>query len=230
MTKSDTAHILIVEDDAAVQGTLARALERTPYTYTAVSSLADAINYIGTGKADLVLLDLHLPDGDGTRLLHPLKSRWPDCIVLILTGQSDEADRVRGFRLGADDYVVKPFSILELLERIRVRLARTQVTDASVTIGNKQIDLPGHEVIDENGNRISLTRQEARVLHMLVQKRGQPVARAELLSSVWGLSGEAPSRSLDVVMGNLRKKIEEAPREPRRLLTVYGHGYQLADD
>lgn len=225
-----SAHILIVEDDTAVRGTLARALERTAYTYSAVSTLADAIEYIDRERADLVLLDLRLPDGDGSRLLQPLKARWPDCKVLILTGQSDETDRVRGFRLGADDYIVKPFSILELLERIRVRLARPHATEALVTIGTRQIDLPGLEVIDADGVRVSLTRQEARVLHMLLQQRGQPVARAELLSSVWGLSGDAPSRSLDVVIGNLRKKIGDSPRQPRWLITVYGHGYQLADD
>jgi two-component system KDP operon response regulator KdpE len=229
LARDDTdAHILIVEDDKAVQGTLVRALERTAYTFDAVSSLAAAAAYIAQKQVDLVLLDLRLPDGDGSEFVQPLKARWPDAKVLILTGQSDEIDRVRGFRLGADDYIVKPFSVLELLERIRVRLGSSQSPHAQLVLGSRTIDLQGHRIELENGESLPLTRQEARVLHILLRNRGDAVSRNELLETVWGFSAEeAQSRSLDVVIGNLRRKIEEQPRQPKWLITVYGVGYKL---
>jgi two-component system response regulator MtrA len=179
---------------------------------------------------DLLILDLMLPGLDGFRVLTALREKAPVLPVLILTAKGEEADKVRGFRLGADDYVTKPFGLLELLARVERLLRRApgkSVVDAAVQrFGAIEVD-PSARVVRREGRLVPLTPKELDLLLALLGARGRAVSRFELLREVWGYSPAAVSRTVDTHIAELRRKLEEDPSAPRHILTVRKLGYRI---
>jgi DNA-binding response OmpR family regulator len=215
--------ILLVEDDDGVAGALVEALAAAGHVPTRHRRGADALT--GHRDADLLLLDLGLPDGDGIEVLRKLR-KVSDLPVLVLTARSDERSVVRGLRLGADDYLIKPVRLAELLARIeavsRRAAARTAAPPSVVQIADLRIDLDARQVY-AGAELVSLTSKEFDVLAALASRRGTAVSRQQLMDEVWGDAYLAISRSLDVHVAQLRGKLAR----PGLLTTIRGFGYRL---
>jgi two-component system response regulator MtrA len=182
---------------------------------------------------DLVVLDLLLPGLDGYRVLKALREEGYEMPVLVLTARGEEADKVRGFRLGADDYVTKPFGLLELLARVGALLRRTKTRDrepASETrFGDVVVDAVRRRVT-KAGRDVDLTPKEWDLLVALLEARGAVVSRLALLSRVWGYDAAVVSRTVDTHVAELRRKLEDDPAAPRHILTARTIGYRLSRD
>ncbi|MCK9871510.1 response regulator transcription factor [Nocardiopsis dassonvillei] len=217
--------ILVVEDDDRVARGLVTALRAASFD---VQRVATAERALTAPPADVVLLDLGLPDADGIDLLRKLRDR-PQTAIIAVTARSEERDRVRGLRAGADDYVVKPFGVAELLARIdavlrRTRAARAEVAEEEpeVRVGELTVD-PGSRAASVGGAELQLTRKEFDLLALLASRSPSVVARDQILDQVWGTAWETSSRTLDTHIGSLRVKLGRAVR----IRTVRGVGYLL---
>jgi len=217
-------NILIVEDDERVAGALRSALVRHGYGVTLVGDAGGALAGCDEPPA-LVLLDLGLPDLDGVDLCRRLRKR-SDVPIIVVTARGDEGARVTGLRAGADDYVVKPFGIAELLARMEAVLRRTGAVAPTVTadVGDTHVDLARREVTVA-GAEVVLTRKEFDVLAALVRRRGDVLTREELVAVVWDTTWIGSSRTLDVHVATLRAKLGR----PAVVETVRGVGYRLGD-
>jgi DNA-binding response OmpR family regulator len=217
-------HILIVEDDDRVARALRSALVRHGYDVTLAGDAGSALAERADPPA-LILLDLGLPDLDGVDLCRRLRSR-SDVPIIVVTARGDEGARVTGLRAGADDYVVKPFGIAELLARMEAVLRRTGTVapTTAVDVGDVHVDLARREVTAA-GREILVTRKEFDLLAALARRRGEVVARDELLAVVWDTAWVGSSRTLDVHVATLRAKLGR----PAVIETVRGVGYRLAD-
>jgi two-component system, OmpR family, KDP operon response regulator KdpE len=223
--------VLLVEDDRELRATLQQALEVEGYAVQAAASAADAgalLQHAAQPFA-LVLLDLGLPDADGSTLLERLRQR-PGPPVIVISARGAEGDKVRLLDRGADDYLVKPFSIGELLARMRVALRhRGQAVQPAVTRyahSGLEVDVAAHTV-RLHGHEVHLTPTEFKLLARLVRSAGQVVTHGRLLADVWGGEYTEHTHYLRLYMGQLRAKLEAEPAEPRRLLTEPGVGYRL---
>ncbi len=230
--------ILVVEDEVTLQETLAYNLKRQGYEVETVSDGQAALKLARTARPDLILLDIMLPGMDGFEVCRVLRKEM-STPVLMLTAKDDEIDRVVGLEVGADDYMIKPFSMRELLARVkallrRVRLIREEIASASdlaeanqsLTYGNMTIDLGRREVrLDENP--IAMKPKEYDLLLFLAQHRGQVLSREFILERVWGWDFIGDSRTVDVHIRWLREKIESEPANPKRLVTVRSAGYRF---
>jgi two-component system response regulator RegX3 len=221
--------VLLVEDEASISEPFSRALEREGFVPTVVSTLAAARAAIDERAPDIVLLDLMLPDGDGRELARELRasSQLP---IIMLTARASEIDRVVGLELGADDYVVKPFAAAEVIARIRAVLRRTRQRDAAasaVTVGGLKIDVAARRVWLQ-GRELSLTRKEFDLLARLARSPGAVVTREDLMNDVWDENWFGSTKTLDVHMTALRRKLGEDPAAPRRIQTVRGVGFRFA--
>jgi DNA-binding response OmpR family regulator len=227
---SRPAHILIVDDDPAMRVGLQDNLEVEGYRVSTAAGLREGREIALRTRPDLILLDLMLPDGDGMSLCRHLRNEGLHIPVIMLTARGEEMDKVLGFEVGADDYVVKPFSLRELLARIHAHLRRTHATgaDGPVPVGLALVDFPRH-LLSREGQPLDVTAKEMDMLRYLVEHRGQVVSRETLLAEVWGHQSEIETRSVDNYIVRLRKKLEAEPAEPRYLITVYGSGYKLVD-
>ncbi len=222
--------ILLVEDDEAIRLGLEDALRGEGYR---VLSAADGTEGLRLGLAedpDLIVLDLMLPGMDGFEILTRLRADRVATPVLLLTARGLEADRVKGLELGADDYMVKPFGLAELLARIRARLRawdreRGLAHDDALRIGSLQIDFAARTA-EREGQAVSLTPKEYELLRFFAAHEGRALSRAELLRGVWA-EEEVVSRVIDTAILGLRKKVERDPSEPRHLISVRGHGYRF---
>ncbi|GAB3718107.1 response regulator transcription factor [Nocardiopsis oceani] len=217
--------ILVVEDDDRVARGLVTALRSASFE---VQRVATAERAMSAPAADVVLLDLGLPDADGIELLRKLRER-PQTAIIAVTARSEERDRVRGLRAGADDYVVKPFGVAELLARIDAVLRRTRTAraepeheDAPLRAGDLSLDTDSREAWI-GAEPLSLTRKEFDLLRLLVERSPKVVARDQILDQVWGAAWEASSRTLDTHIASLRAKVNGAVR----IRTVRGVGYVL---
>ncbi|MFE6451111.1 MULTISPECIES: response regulator transcription factor [Nocardiopsis] len=217
--------ILVVEDDDRVARGLVTALRAASFD---VQRVATAERALSAPPADVVLLDLGLPDADGIDLLRKLRDR-PQTAIIAVTARSEERDRVRGLRAGADDYVVKPFGVAELLARIDAVLRRTRAARAEaaeeepeVRIGELTVD-PGSRAASVGGAELQLTRKEFDLLALLASRSPSVVARDQILDQVWGTAWETSSRTLDTHIGSLRAKLGRAVQ----IRTVRGVGYLL---
>ena len=225
--------VLIIEDNRNLATGLRNNLEIEGYqvdvAYDGTSGLALATST----SPDLIVLDLMLPGMDGYRVLRTLREDGHDTPVLILSARGEETDKVLGFHLGADDYVAKPFGLLELLARVDALLRRASSNGkraklaAPVSFGDIAID-PGTHIVRRAGQSVPLRPKEYDLLVALVHRHGQVASRTELLEEVWGYSGEVYSRTVDTHIAELRRKLEENPAEPRHILTVRKTGYRLA--
>ncbi len=230
MPPSTKKTILLVEDEPHIAMGLRDALEFEGFCVLHAAKGRDAVNLARAEGPDCVLLDLMLPDINGYQVCEELR-RWNAFVpILMLTARSQESDKIRGLDAGADDYVTKPFSVGELVARIRALFRRagrpTDVAHDEFTIGAVSVDLSAH-VVSSGKTRHELSFYEAELLRFLRERMGQPVSRDEILSKIWGLESTATNRSVDNAIVKLRKKIERAPDKPEHILTVYGFGYKL---
>jgi DNA-binding response OmpR family regulator len=224
--------ILVVEDDAAIRRGLIDALGFAGYATVEASEGAAGLAAALESDCDLMLLDLVLPGRDGLDVLREIRAMRSPLPVIVLTARGAEDDRVRGLALGADDYVVKPFSIKELLARVEAVLRRTPARVPSVrrlAFDGGQADLEGREVAFDDGERCELSDRERQLLHYLACHAGRAVSRDELLARVWGLDPAGiTTRTIDMHIARLREKLRDDPGRPRIVLTVRGQGYMLA--
>lgn len=226
--------VLIVEDEQDVIRLLKYNLEKEGFkvNYTTDGSLALA--EVRRDPPDLVILDLMLPGVDGLEVCRQLRrhERYSAIPILMLTARSEEADRVVGLEIGADDYVTKPFSVRELIARVRALLRRhepTTATRATIQRGSLVIDPSAHSVVIA-GRTIELSALEFRLLHHLASNPGMVYSRDQLLDRVWGSDRSVTQRSVDVYIRRVREKIEERPEDPSYLQTVHGVGYRFTLD
>jgi DNA-binding response OmpR family regulator len=224
--------ILIVEDNADLAYGLRNNLEIEGYAVDVAADGPSGLAQARTGRPDLVILDLMLPGLDGYRVLKALREDGHDMPVLILTAHGQEADKVRGFRLGADDYVTKPFGILELVARVAALLRRRGTPERAAgrrprdRFGEIEID-PSTRTVYRRGEAVALTPMEFDLLVALVGRRGAVVSRLDLLHEVWGHASAVLTRTVDTHIAELRRKLEENPAIPRHILTVRKAGYRL---
>jgi two-component system alkaline phosphatase synthesis response regulator PhoP len=225
-------HILLIEDNFGFAEGLRQNLEFDGYRVTVAKDVASSARAIAADPPDLIILDLMLPDGNGYDVLRTIRERDSVTPVLLLTALSEEAHKVRGFRLGADDYVTKPFGLLELLARIESLLRRSAsgsfavVRLPPVRFGEVQVDRD-HRKVTRGGAVVQLTPKEYALLAALIARNSAVVAREELLREVWGYDPEVVSRTLDTHLAELRRKLEKDPHHPRHILTLPKQGYRL---
>lgn len=223
--------ILVVDDEPKILKLARDYLERGGYQVLTTVDGQSALQAARRENPDLIVLDLMIPELDGLDVCRILR-RESDVPIIILTARSEEADRLIGLELGADDYITKPFSPRELVARVRATLRRVQgtvYTPGIIRAGGLEIDVEGHRVTLE-GNPIHLTRFEFVLLATLAQHPGQVYSRAQLLDKLHGFATVGYDRSVDAHIKNLRRKIEADPTKPAYLLTVYGIGYRFNDE
>jgi DNA-binding response OmpR family regulator len=226
--------ILIIEDDPAVAQSLQVALTREGYLVTTRASGQEGLLAAEKSPPQLILLDVRLPDGSGFDLCRQMRQRGLHQPIVMLTAQLEEMDKVLGLEMGADDYVTKPFSLRELLSRLRAQLRRAYgelaASEANVLfVDDLRIDLTRGEAW-RGSDLISLTPTEYKLLVFLARHRKQALSRAQIIEAVWGHAGDTDSeRAVNVHIRRLREKIEVDPSRPQFLLTVPGIGYRLTD-
>ena len=223
--------VLVIEDDSELLEGLKDNLEIEGYeVFTATDGELGMLQFART-RPDAVILDLMLPKLSGFELCRTLRDRGIETPILMLTARSQESDKIMGLELGADDYVTKPFSILELLARLRSMLRRTSRGSfgaISYTFNDVEVDF-GHQRVVKGGRPLTLTTLEFEVLRYFIAKRGQIIPREQLQSEVWGYQAFRTSRAVDNLVGRLRQKLETDPHAPRHILTVYGVGYKFVE-
>jgi two-component system alkaline phosphatase synthesis response regulator PhoP len=227
------ARILIVEDNPDLAYGLRTGLEIEGYDVQIAEDGETGLERARSWRPDLVMLDLMLPGMDGYRVLKTLREGGADMPVLILTARGEEADKVLGFRLGADDYVTKPCGVLELLARVGALLRRSRLADQrNVTpdtlerFGSVEIN-PASRTVTKEGTPVALSPKEFDLLLALVRRRGAVASRVELLREVWGHRVEVMTRTVDIHIAELRRKLEDDPSQPRHILTVWKAGYRV---
>lgn len=226
--------VLIVEDDLDLATGLKNNLEIEGYEVAVAHDGSAALTKAATWKPALLILDLMIPGIDGLRVLRAVRASDPDVRVLIVTARGDEADKVRGLKLGADDYVTKPFGLLELLARVESLLRRRQLERAAPTreepqrFGAVEVHRASRQVF-RAGGPVALRPKEFDLLMELLRRRGVVVSRVELMQAVWGYSSAVISRTVDTHIGELRRKLEADPAHPRHITTVRSAGYRLDD-
>jgi two-component system KDP operon response regulator KdpE len=223
--------VLIVDDEIQIRRFLRTGFELNGFSVREAGTGADAIRDATLQPIDMVIIDLALPDMDGSEVIERIRS-WSSVPIIVLSVRSSEAEKVRLLERGADDYVVKPFGMAELLARVRVALRR-QMRAASgeprVTVGPLTIDLAARAVF-LNGTRLTLTPKEYRLLQVLAQHAGNVVTHQHLLKEVWGTIHVHDTHYLRIFVRKLRQKIEPDPNAPRILMTELGVGYRLAQE
>lgn len=229
----DALHVLVIEDEASLRLALVDALSAEGFV---VSEAADGEAGLARALAeapDVVLLDLMLPKRDGFSVLRALREDRLDSAVIILSARGEEWDRIQGFEYGADDYVVKPFVMRELLLRIKALLQRTRggapgLADEQLMVrfGGVTVDFAGY-CLERDGQRTGLSRLELELLRYFLAHAGQVLDRNRILDDVWGRESYPSHRTVDTHVLNLRKKIEPDAEQPRHLLTVRGVGYKF---
>jgi DNA-binding response OmpR family regulator len=222
--------ILIIEDDKDMQFVLSDGLQAEGYETAVASEGQEGLARIRDGNVELVLLDLMLPDLSGIEVCRQIRTRNGALPVIMLTAKTEEIDKVVGLEVGADDYVTKPFSMRELLARIRALLRRSTRAEArpvaEAAIGSAVVDF-AHRELRRGTRSESLTRYEADLLHFLALHRGETVSRERILEEVWGAELNSGNRTVDNYIARLRAKLEASPARPQFILTVHGSGYKL---
>ena len=224
------AIILVVEDEMQIARLVRDYLEHAGFEVVVTGDGGAAAASVRGTRPDLVVLDLGLPGQDGLDVARELR-RTSSVPIVMLTARGNETDRVAGLELGADDYVVKPFSPRELVARVRAVLRRTAVqnTDEILRAGDVEVDVPRMRVTVAGGP-VGLTPTEFQLLARLVRQPGRVLTRGQLLEAVHGVAFESYERAIDAHVKNIRRKIEPTPGRPRYLLTVHGVGYRFADE
>jgi len=223
--------ILVIEDEPDMVMGLKDNLEYEGYTVVTARDGLEGIELAAKELPDLIILDLMLPKKDGYDVCKELRSKGMDTPIIMLTAKSQEVDKVLGLELGADDYVTKPFSIREVLARIKAVLrrkgGRPQKLD-SYEFGNVHVDFRKSTVV-KNGETVELSHYENEILRLLIANKDEPVSRNRLLDEVWGYDLFPTTRTIDNHIVKLRQKIEDDPKNPAHVITVHGIGYKFVD-
>jgi two-component system response regulator MtrA len=227
-----SARILVVEDNAALAEGIEYNLRLEGYDVQIAESGTDAISVAESWAPELIILDLMLPGVDGYQVLRSVRGRGSHVPVIILSARGEEADKVRGFRLDADQYVTKPFGVVELLERVGALLRRTAATAPPagsnlVQFGEVVVDLASRAVL-RGGVPCTLTPKAYDLLLALLRREGAVASRRDLLTEVWGYGAFVMTRTVDSHVAELRRKLEAHPAEPRHIMTVWKIGYRFA--
>jgi DNA-binding response OmpR family regulator len=228
------SRILVIEDNADLAFGLRNNLEIEGHEVEVTGDGSSGLERARRSRPDLVILDLMLPKMDGLRVLRALRGDDLAMPVLILTARGEETDKVRGLKLGADDYVTKPFGVLEILARVEALLRRNRSPAAPPLpaaprlerFGEIEVDLAAR-VVTRSGRPVDLAPKEYELLLALIGRRGAVASRIELMREVWGYSDEAVTRTIDTHVAELRRKLEADPADPRHILTVRKVGYRL---
>jgi DNA-binding response OmpR family regulator len=234
-------HILVIEDEPDLRAGLQHNLELEGYRVLAAANGRDGLRKAREGQAALILLDLMLPEMPGLEVLRHLRDTGRETPVIIISARGQDADKVQGLELGADDYLTKPFGLSELLARIRAVLRRTQ-TGAKAGAGERQpvggvmtfsrdltVDWRRFTIV-RDGTETQLSRYEAEILRMLIEHRGEVVSRQDLLRKVWGYVHLPTTRTVDNHIARLRKKLEHDVEKPVHVVTVHGLGYRFESE
>jgi two-component system, OmpR family, KDP operon response regulator KdpE len=221
--------ILVVDDEPQILRALRTTLRGAGYDVDAAASAEEALAAAAAHPPEAVILDLILPDGNGTDVCRELR-RWSEAPVIVLSAVGEERQKISALDAGADDYVTKPFSVDELLARLRAVLRRRapEQTDPVIQIGELRIDVP-ERIVAVGGERVKLSPHEFDLLRVLAQHHGKLLTHRALLREVWGPSYQVEAHYLHVYISHLRHKIEPDPSSPRYLLTEPGAGYRLVD-
>jgi DNA-binding response OmpR family regulator len=223
--------ILLVDDEAAIVQSLRYNLERSGYSVTAAGDGRSAVALAASEEPDLVILDIMLPLLDGIEACKEIR-KTSSVPIIMLTAKDQEFDKVLALELGADDYVTKPFSLGEIIARVKARLRRQEVDldarDETITIGEISIDRSRQRLI-VRGETVALAPKEFRLLHVLMENRGRIVTRQMLLEKVWGYDFEGEHQTISVHVRWLREKIEVDPNNPRHIITVRSRGYMFRE-
>ncbi|MEU4287582.1 response regulator [Kribbella sp. NPDC026596] len=220
--------VLVVDDEPQIVRALQINLKARGYEVHLAGSGTAALKVAAQHPPELVILDLGLPDLDGVDVIRGLRG-WTEAPILVLSGRTDQTDKVEALDAGADDYVTKPFGIDELLARMRAVLRRSNIAQDQpvVTVGSATVDLAAKRVTLETGEDIRLTPTEWHLLEVLVRHPGKLMSQRQLLTEVWGPGYETASGNLRFYMGQLRRKLETDPARPKHLLTEPGMGYRF---
>ena len=224
--------ILIVEDEEAIRSGLIDVLVFHGYEVDSAATGPEGLEKALTGKFDLILLDIMLPGMDGYEICNEIRSEDRDQPIIMLTAKTSDEEIIQGLKLGADDYVAKPFSIQQLVLRIEAVLRRSQVgieQARTISLGN-DVEIDTENLSGQNGaETLAFTKREIEVLAYLAANSSRPVPREELLTKVWGYAKnlEIETRTVDIHIAKIRRKIEADPKEPANLVTVRGAGYRL---
>ncbi|HEU5288085.1 MAG TPA: response regulator transcription factor [Candidatus Limnocylindria bacterium] len=225
VTTDSRARILVVDDDEGVTSVVKRALERDGYDVATASSADEALRLVPDYRPDALVLDILMPGTDGVTLAKRLRAERPDTGILMVTAKDAAADQVTGLDAGADDYLVKPFSLQVLEARLRAVLRRRQPSPEVIVVGDLELDMASRRA--RRGNReIDLTATEYRLLVQLMREAGHAIPKHELTQRVWGYDFEGNDNVLEVYIGYLRNKLE-AQGEPRMIHTLRGVGYEI---
>jgi DNA-binding response OmpR family regulator len=221
--------ILVIEDEPHIALGLKDALEFEGFRVIGAPNGKAGKELALREHPDAILLDLMLPDMNGYDVCKAVRERDQFVPIIMLTAKSQEADKIRGLEAGADDYVTKPFSVGELVARIRAifRRARRPSEAPTFRLGDATVNIGAHSLTREGKRPETLSFYEVELLRFLHERAGQPVSRDELLDKIWGLEANPSNRTIDNFVVKLRKKIEKHPEKPEHILTVYGYGYKL---
>ena len=235
----ETPHILLVEDDEELRALVSNRLTESGYEVRSAVSGLEALEQVASRVPDLVLLDIMIPELDGLEVCKRLRADHPLLYIIMLTARAQEIDRVVGLEVGADDYVTKPFSLDELVARVRSALRRIRLTREQpasneddlelLDLGALRIDQLRREVFVD-GEKLHLTVREYDLLQFLAQNAGRPFTRMQLLDRVWDIQYEGYDRTVDSHVQRLRSKIEPDPGNPRFIRTVWGVGYKFQQE
>ena len=227
-----SGNILLVEDEHSIAEPVIYNLKQDGYTVTHVDEGPIALEIFNEQPFDLIILDIMLPEISGLDICRSIRKK-SNVPIIMVTAKDSEVDRVTGLEIGADDYVTKPFSVRELLSRVRAVLRRSTITenlsDDVITSGNIEISLNKYEA-KVDGNIIDLTPREFELLYALCENKGNLMSREQIFDEIWGYSFVGNTKTLDVHIQRIREKIEEDPKKPKRLITVRGVGYKLVTD
>jgi DNA-binding response OmpR family regulator len=223
-------NVLFVEDEEALRMTVGDRLRKEGYAVEYAANGDEGFEKATQLPFDLIILDVMLPKRDGFEVCKGIREAGLITPILMLTARGQTNDKVSGLKIGADDYVTKPFNMLELMARVEALMRRAPIRPAEqiggLDFGSIHVDLVGTEVT-QNGRPVNLSAREFQLLRYLIDHRGATVSREELLKQVWGYSADIYTRTVDVHVASLRQKLEEDPKQPKFILTVQGFGYKF---
>jgi DNA-binding response OmpR family regulator len=225
--------ILLVEDEHSIADSISYNLKQEGFSVTHVDEGPIALELFQEEKFSLIILDLMLPEISGLDICRSIR-KTSDIPIIMVTAKDSEADRVAGLEIGADDYVIKPFSVRELLSRVRAVLRRTDMSKNEkssqvIKVGNIEIDIGKYEA-KVNDKQINLRPREFELLYALCENKGNLMSREQIFDEIWGYTFIGNSKTLDVHIQRIREKIEKNPKDPKKLITVRGVGYKLVED
>ena len=222
--------VAVIEDDRDLTGLLQYALEQEGFEFSCIHDGLAATDFCQRVRPDAIVLDVMLPGMDGFSICKELRQdpALRDVPVVFLTARSEEADRLRGLEIGGDDYVVKPFSVRELVARLKLRLRTSKALESSSCVGDLELDKDRREV-RVRGRPIPVTATEFQILERMLRQPGRVWSRAALLQAVWGLACHVTDRTVDVHIRRLRSKLEDDPSNPQYIRSVRGFGYTVRD-